>query len=394
VIKLYFDVYQNQLIMRKIFINERDLFKWSKQKEYISQLDTIDENTKIKAIDALSFLEIEFGAQFLKTTSINHPIRQMISNKAPFQIKDLIEFTETLKILKKENNNYNRLIQKLLGKDNAQTEGVSLVNVARIFLKEELTVSFIDEIKNKKTPDVKITNPNNDDVFFIEITKLNNSDYQNEISDNYNFFYNQFNNVQPLFSFFGTQFQLVDKKEYPGISKIIADAKKKVKENNQIIYYSDRRFNFMLSPPSHDDDFNEICERNNIQSIRFNGLPIEVDETSRINNKIGKASQIPKGENGLLFIAISPIYFLTTDIVTVAKRLEANIAKYKNLLGIILFSEIVAPKEPTQIKLGNNHFFSRKTIENLCRESLFIFNNNCHIKLSEETLVKIYKALL
>ena len=52
------------------------------------------------------------------------------------------------------------------------------------------------------------------------------------------------------------------------------------------------------------------------------------------------------------------------------------------------------PKEPIQVNLGNNHFFSRKTIENLCRESLFIFNNNCDIKLSEETLVKIYKALL
>ena len=53
-----------------------------------------------------------------------------------------------------------------------------------MFLKEELIVSFIDEIKNKRTPDVKINNPNNDDVFFIEITKLNNSDYQKEISDN------------------------------------------------------------------------------------------------------------------------------------------------------------------------------------------------------------------
>lgn len=380
--------------MRKIFINDRDHFKWIKQKEYISHLDTIDENTKIKAIDALSFLEIEFGAQFLKTASINHPIRQMISNKAPFQVKDLIEFTETLQILKKENNNYNRLIQKLLSKNNAQTEGISLVNVARMFLKEELIVSFIDEIKNKRTPDVKINNPNNDDVFFIEITKLNNSDYQKEISDNYNFFHNQFNNVQPLLSFFGKQFQLVDKKEYPEISKIIAEAKKKVNENNQIIYHSDRRFKFMLAPPSYDNDFNEICERNNIQSISFNGLPIEVDETSRINNKIVKASQIPEGENGLLFIAISPIYFLTTDIITAAKRLEANIAKHKNLLGIILFSEIVAPKVPTQIKLGNNHFFSRKTIENLCRESLFILNNNCDIKLSEETLVKIYKSLL
>lgn len=41
--------------MRKIFINDTDHFKWIKQKEYISHLKTIDENTKIKAINALSF---------------------------------------------------------------------------------------------------------------------------------------------------------------------------------------------------------------------------------------------------------------------------------------------------------------------------------------------------
>ena len=225
-----------------------------------------------------------------------------------------------------------------------------------------------------------------------QITKLNNSDIQNEISDNYNFFHKQFNDIQPLFSFYGKQLKSIDKEEYPAISKIIADAKKKVKENNQIIYYSDCRFNFLVAPPCHDADFNEICERNNIRSIHFDGLPIDIKETSRLNNKIGKANQIPENDNGLLFISISPIYFMTTDLIPAIERLEANIAKYKNLVGLILFSEIVASKESTAVKMGN-HCFSRKTIENLCRESLFIFNKGCSINLSEETIKKIYKAL-
>ena len=378
--------------MKNIFINERDHFKWGKQKEYISHLDTIDDETKSKVINALSFLELEFGAQFLKITHVNHPVRQMISNKTAYQIKDLIEFSDTLQLLKKEDNNYNRLIQKLLSQKEAKTEGISLVDVARMFLKEGLTISFIDEIKNSTSPDVKITNPNNNDVFFIEITKLNDSDNQNEIRDNYNFFHKQFNDIQPLFSFYGKQFKSVEKEEYPEISKIIADVKKKVKENNQIVYYSDRRFNFLLAPSSHDADFNEICEKNNIQSIHFDGLPIDVDETSRINNKIRKAYQIPKDENGLLFIAISPLYLITTDLIAAIERLESNIAKYKNLLGIILFSEIVASKDTAIVRMGNN-CFSRKTIENLCRESLFIFNKDCNSKLSAETIEKIYKAL-
>lgn len=378
--------------MKNIYNSERDHFKWSKHKEYLKQLDTIDDEIRLKAIEATNFLENEFGNQFLKITTINHPVRLMISNKAPYQIKDLVDFTNTLQILKKQDNNYNRLLRKLLSQKDAQTEGMSLVNVARLFSKEGFVISFLEEIKNKRTPDVKITNPTNNDNFYIEITKLNKSDSHNHITNNYNFFHKQFHDIQPLLPFFGKQFNSIEKNEYIEIADIIAKAKKRVKEENQIIYYSDNRFNFLLAPLTQEQDFNELCNENNISSIHFEGLPINVDETSRINNKIDKAAQIPENENGLLFISISPMYFMITDLTAAIERLEANIAKHKNLLGIILFSEIVASKESTLVRIGN-HCFSRKTIENLCRESLFIFNKDCNSKLSDETVEKIYKAL-
>lgn len=378
--------------MKNIYKSERDHFKWSNQKEYIINLETIDEKTRCYAIDAISFLEQEFGTHFLKTTTISHPVRFMISNKTPYQIKDLIEFTNTLKILKKEDNNYKRLIQKLISQKEAKTEGVSMANVARMFSKEGFTISFLDEIKSRKTPDIKISNQNNIDVFYIEITKLNDSDYQNQIRDNNIFFHKQFNNIKPLLSFYGKQFEIIEKSDYLEITEIIANSKKRTIENNQITFYSDNRFKFLIAPSSLERDFDEICRKNNLRTIHFEGLPIDVDETSRINNKISKANQIPENENGLLFIAISPLYFLMTEISEAIKRLETNIAKHKNLLGIILFSEIVADKE-SKIKRYGNHCFSRRTIENLCKETLFIFNRNCDIKLTPETIEKIYKAM-
>lgn len=378
--------------MKKIFFSERDHYKWSKQKEYISHLETIDADTKSNAINAISFLEQEFGVHFLKTASVNHPVRQMILDKAPFQIKELIEFADTLQILKKGNNNYKRLIQKLHSEYESKIEGILLVDVARMFIKEGFVISFIDEEKNSKTPDVRVYDPTNQDTFYLEITTLNKSDNHKQTSENYMFFHNQFNNVQPLFSFYGKQLKPIDKNEYIEIGEIIADAKKKVKENNQIIYYSDCRFSFLLAPPIYDNDFNEVCRKNNIRSIHFQGLPINIDETSRINNKISKAYQIPEDKNGLLFVSVSPNYFMTTALLPAIERLEANIGKHKNLLGIILFSEIVSLKESIFLRMGN-HCFSRKMIENLSRESLFIFNKDCTLKLSEETIKKIYKAL-
>lgn len=380
--------------MRNIFHNERDHYKWSKQKEYINQADNIDDYTRDKALIALTFLEQEFGAQFLKSHSINHPIRQMISDKTEFQIKDLIEFTETLRILKTTDSNYQKLIKKLLSEKVSKTEGVPFVEIARMYIKEKMSISFIDEDKKNgnKTPDVQVINPDNGDIFFIEITKLDNSNERKKISDNYHFFHKEFNDVQPLFSFYGEQKEIINTDEYPKIKEIIANAKNKVRENSQIIYYSDHRFSFLLVPPNHNKNFNEICEQNSIRPIHFNGLPQSFDDTNRINNKISKAKQIPENQNGLLYVSISPLYFMTTDLPISIERIVANIAKHKNLLGIVLFSTIVDSREEVAIKSGN-HLFARRTIQNLCYESLFIYNNNCDVILSDETIQKIYKTL-
>lgn len=376
--------------MKNIFITERDHFKWSKQKEYISHLETIDENIKAKAVKALDFLEQELGAQFLKATSSNHPVRQMISNKTAYQVKDLIEFSDTLYYLKSNNSNYEKLLRKLLSHEKAKTEGIPFVQVARMYIKEGLDIFFIDEDKNSRTPDVQVMNTDTEEKFYIEITKLNNSEENNQITENYDFFHKQFNDIQPLLSFYGNQKKKIKPSEYPFIAKVIADAKLKVKENSQIVFYSDNRFSFLLAP-NHIKDFNLICEQNDIDPIRFNGLTHNLDETSRINNKISKAKQIPEKNNGLLYIEVNILYFLS-DIEAAVERLETNIAIHKNLLGIVLFSKVVMPLEEMTIKKGN-HFFAVRTIENLCYTSLFVYNNDCDVFISDETVEKIYKSL-
>ncbi len=380
--------------MKNIFHSERDHYKWSKQREYITHLDNLDDNTRSKAIEALIFLEKELGDHFLKIHSINHPMRFMVSNKTNFQIRDLIEFVDTLQILKATDSNYKKLIKKLLSEEMSKTEGIPFVEIARMYIRENLKVSFIDEdAKNgNKTPDLEVINPENGDKFYVEITKLDRSDMEKQISENYNFFHNEFNRVQPLLPFYGEQRLIINKEKYPEIKKTIERIKNKVENNGQIVYYADSDFCCLLAPSGENNNFNEICEKNNMRAIHFDGLPIDIDETNRINNKISKAKQIPENKNGLLYISVSPLYFMITDSSIAIERLEANIAKYKNLLGIILFSKIVDSREEENIKIGN-HMFSRRTVENLCYESLLIYNSKCDVLLSEETIQKIYKSL-
>lgn len=383
--------------MQKIFVSENDHFKWSKQREYILFLETINDATREKAINSLYFLEQELGRNFLKAYSVNHPLRQKISEKTKWQIEELIGFTDTLKTLKESDSNYDKLLSKLLSHSDASREAITFVEIARMYSKEPFKVSFIEEDKgkktNEKTPDIQIINATNGEIFYIELTTLGNADLQKNISKNYEFFHNEFNYVTPLFSFYGKQKEMIADEEYRDIKLIIDQAKKKVKENNQIIYYSDSRFNFLLAPESHNENFNEICKHNNIRSIHFDSLRHNFDETSRINSRLIKAKQIPKNYNGLLYFSVSPLYFMSTDLRSVIDRLAANITKYQNLLGIVLYSKIVGTSEDVAMPFGK-HFFAQKTIENLCYTSLFISNSNCKVLISGETIEKVYQTLV
>lgn len=382
-----------------IFNTERDHYKWNKQKEYTCSQENIDEAARQEAVLALEFLEQEFGKHFLKTHSINHPVRQKISNTAPWQREELIKFTDTLRQLKLSDSNYAKLLNKLLGMKSAVEEGIPFVEVAQMCHKQGLDIFFVEEEKTNlaKTPDIKVINKENGEIFYIEISTLNNSDDRNKVSRDYNFFYQEFNYGKPILPFFGWQkIKLGEEKkeeelQYAEIREIISDVRKRANENSQIIYYSDKRFCFLFAPDDS-ENFNEICKKNGINAFNMESLTVSFDETSRINNKIGKAKQIPKDNNGLLYIFVSPVFFFASDLSVSIKRIEANIARYSNLLGIVLCSKIVDQREEL-VHPMENHLFTRRTIQNLSFESLLVYNGSCDVHLSEDTVAKIYRSL-
>lgn len=132
--------------MHNIFVSERDHYKWSKRKELICSNENIDEIVRKNALLALSFLEQEFGNSFLKINSINHPVKLKIANTAPWQIEEMIAFTETLRYLKETTNNYNKLLEKLISEQKSKIEGIPFIEVSKMLCKEKLRIEFIDQL--------------------------------------------------------------------------------------------------------------------------------------------------------------------------------------------------------------------------------------------------------
>ena len=377
----------------KVFQSVDDHYKWSKQKEYALLIVELDEIVRLDYYNAIVFLEKTLGKDFLKSSHRNNLFRQMIIEKTEFRIYEVIEFVDALKTLKKTDINFSELTKKLLPIDKSKKEGVPFVEIAQRFIQQKFKVSFPVENNIEKSPDIKIVNPYNNDVFYIEVSSLNDSKEKVIIRDNYHFLFDNFHHIYPQFAFIGKQKRLINEIEYDDISKIIALAKIKVKEQEQIVYYSDNRFYFLIVPEKYEKELNEIVKKENLRLNNIDGLTLNYNLTNQIINKIKKeADQIPIGFNGLIYFPVSPLYFITTDFKHIIARIEEYLSSYKNILGIVIQTKIIDNKNETVIKI-DNHLYRRRKIKNLSYETLYINNKYAELKVLNDTFNKIYRTL-
>lgn len=376
----------------KVFKSADDHYKWNKQKEYALIADDITKNDRKKYFDALVILEKILGRSFLKSSHRNNPLRQMIIEKTEFRIFELIEFAETLKVLETSDINFSELQKKLLMRDKSRQEGIPFVEIAQNYINENFIVSFPVENNIDKSPDIRIINPNNNETVYIEVSSLNENEERILIRQNHYFFHENFHYLPPQNSFIGKQKTIIKRSEYTEISEIIAKAKERVHLYGQIVYYSDKRFYFLIAPIKYKNELIEISKKYFLDIDNIEGLTIHFNLTNQIISKIKKeAYQIPLNFNGLLYFPVSPLYFMTTDINQIIERLENYIINFKSIIGIVIFSKIVDNNKETLINIGE-HFYRRRIIKNLSYESLYIHNKNAEIFISDETLNKIFKT--
>jgi hypothetical protein len=377
----------------KIFKNAEDHYKWEKQKDYALIADGLDESIRKKYYEALVILEKILGRSFLKSSHRNNPMRQMIIEKTEFRIFELIEFAETLKVLETSDINFSELQKKLLMRDKSRQEGIPFVEIAQNYIDEKFKVSFPVENNLDKSPDIRVINPDNNETIYIEVSSLNENEERILIRENHYFFHKNFHYLPPQNSFIGKQKKIIKESEYSEISEIIAKAKERVNQYGQIVYYSDKRFYFLIAPEKYKNELIEISKKDFLDIDNIEGLSIDFNLTNQIISKIKKeANQIPANFNGLLYFPVSPLYFMTTDINQIIERLENYITNFKSIIGIVIFSKIVDNNKETQINI-EKHIYRRKIIKNLSCESLYINNKNAEISISNETLNKIFNTL-
>lgn len=385
----------------KVFQNPHDHDNWSKQQEYALIREDIDSATQKEFAEALMTLEDILGKHFLKSSHPHNPVRLMVMEKTLFRVPEIIEFAATLKAIKEVDFDLNELLELLGSTTKARREGVPFVEIAYAYVQQGFKVSFpvppskIGSSISEISPDIKIFNPETSETFFIEVTTLNDSKARLEEKDNNYFFNSQFHYIPPQHSFVGKQHIPIAKEDYPEISEIIAGAKQEVAEIGKPVQYSDSRFNFILVPKQHENELKELCEKYNLRLNTIDGLPINLDVTKKIIRKIGeKARQLPAESNGLIYIPITPLYFMLVDTEDIIKTITKHLSnsRFNKILGIVIYSKIVNNDKEESVEYFGRHIFRTMTMMNLCTQSLYIHNNDAEIYVSPETIEKIKRT--
>ena len=230
-----------------IFNKDSDHYEWAKRREFVAAMNDIDEDLRKKLILAYEILEQELGKGFLKSSHHNHPIRQMIANLTVWQIEELIQFTETIQVLKQSDSGYPELKKLLLPNVKALEQGVPFLKIAQAYIKENFKVNFPNDINNDKSPDIEIIDPQTKDHFYIEVSTINESKERAIRNENYQFLRNQFYNLRPHLLCICKQKDVIEKYNYPKVESIISQAKGKVLQPGQTIYFSDKSINLIKS---------------------------------------------------------------------------------------------------------------------------------------------------
>jgi hypothetical protein len=365
---------------------------WDKYMAYVEGMEELSPDFKAKVRDTYSFLREEFGETFLTTAKHGHFLAGKVFNRAPWQLEDLISIVDTLKNLKGLNSNYQKLIEKLRSTAGSKAEGVPLIELAKMILAQGLHLKIEPEVPYIKKPDLEIINPENGDKLFAELSVLNESDDRNRKTESHHMVFQMIEMLPPYLPYSCKLKKVIDGKEIEIILENIKLSKEKTIAHEKLEVYEDEYIIAGFSTETKIDDLKTWTASQGLRMGQVAGLELDFDDSKRIvNNKIGeKAKQLPSEFNGLIFIRVSALFFLSEGVRNTAVKVQSEINKYPHVIGVVVYSFLGEKKEGAMYSFDGGFLTLTQVDQLTCRYVLFILNKKTDLKIHDETLHKLF----
>ncbi len=370
--------------------------KWEKQIRYAQINPDLTQEIREELINSLTYLKNLLGKSFLKTCGVQHPIAQKIYNKAFWQIKELIEFANTVKSLDQPDSNFDKLKKKLISPVDYSNEGKYFVEIGGMLNSSGFTIEFLDESNYKKTPDLLAIDSSSGSKIYVEVSRLGQSDRNEQMRYNYHNLFEQFHFRPPYLNFSCIQLKFIEDKSMPTLIQKIKTLKQSVYNNENFQLLKDEYIDLALAHPKCQEQLENWIHENNRQ-YDLKGLSLDFDDTGRIlsNNKIlDKASQIPSCYPGIIYIPITlPFFFFQTNFDQAVELVQSQLNPHPNILGVVFYSELgMSIEKSFSVEKDGNFLGVNRLQEDRIRYLFFISNYKFAMSLDSGAKNQIYNS--
>lgn len=317
----------------------------------------------------------------------------MVVEKAPWRMVDLIDLVEHLKELESYDSNYDVLMQKMRSPKKARTEDIPFIEISRTYLAVGYKVRFWRDLQERSNPDIEIYSTPDGDSFYIEVTKLEESEQRKNMRANFNILSDTFNMLPPQLPFSCQQFKYITKVEMPCVLEKIAAIRQKALSDKDIVYYEDEKLHIAVCHPDKLEELEQWCDKHNYRKGTHSHFG-NFDETERIiRYKIAKeAEQIPSNATGLIYIPVDPIYFWVLNPSNTIPLIQNVLNEHSNIFGLVLYATISHEVQPFTISGKSDYYSIKQMNEAIVRHLLFIRNHSYQGNLSDNDIKKIYQS--
>ena len=385
----------------QVFKRSSDHYKWDKQIEFAQKNRKFSPAQSRNLIDCYEFLRVELGESFLQhKTNIYYPVLFHINNKADYSIHWIIRFSNTLKFFKSYETNYKALIGKIKISRKCNEEGIPFLEIAEMFSRADFKIEFEPTVDAPKKQDIKLVDVTNNQEIYVEISRLNDSAKRVLQTQMYHSIFNKLTRERPIIPFSAKLLKRADADQLSRLLSEINDFKEQAQVKQKFLlfkdYYKNDLLELAVAPTIKSRELKSWCKKKGCEVGNLIGLSLDKNEFERIrDNKIKReAKQIPAGYPGLIVIPVDPLFFWLRDPMKVIIELRRRVIEFPNIIGVLLYAHIGSSNND-DIRFDKNSFYSQQEIyKDVQLNKLFVCNENLEVNMKEDSLIKMYKALL
>lgn len=369
---------------------------WEMVFDHVSWNKYVPDDLKPIWLEALQFMQKEFGKEFLIKSRKDHPVDHLLGMGSESEVRYFLRWIEAYKRLKTTAKYFPSLRGKLISNTKCKSEGMPFMDIALRYGNNGFHVDFPPEKANQKNPDILLTHESTGDQLYIEVSRIGSTEQHNKEFKQYVDLHDAIDRIGYYLLCWGHLKQYMNETAYAQIIEKVTKLKQECWDKQTFTWFENENIILGFSTDSSFHELKAWAKQRDI-SEGFNGLRVDVNETDRIlrQKRIEQeARQIPNNASGLIYFPVQAIFLLFTSPLEIIEKLGPELFARPNILGVVLYADTFTSIKKDNVVEDEYAIYSVNSRQGpYTRESIYIQNPYYTGALTKECISSIRYVL-